>query len=356
MEQPKAKEFAVILNENARRVTQRVVRSAQDVVPRFALYSSRTKEEAQQILKDLLDRGVNRIICGGGDGTFSSMLSQAKRYLEEKNLQLQEMGRNVRDELSRRSLPEFGILKLGTGNSLAPLLGIKKGLKPVRLLADGKDFKTRRINLIEAEQQCFTFCGMGWDAQILNDYLWLKNRFRRPPLSRYVQTLFGYLTAITLRTIPTVMLRRKRMKATIRNLGQHLYQIRPDGSLESLDCPAGEIFYKGSCHITGASTTPYYGYRLKAFPYAMKKTGLMQVRIVKAGVPELLTHAWPIWQGTYQSPNFLDYLAEEVHFSFSEKTPLQIGGDAEGYRSELSVKVSDLTVDLLDYRRPLLTA
>jgi len=350
----KAKEYAVILNENARRVTKRVVQSAQEMVPKVALYSSRTKEEAYQIMKELLDRGVNRIICGGGDGTFVNLLDQAKSYLEEKNRRLQEMGRQARDGLSRISMPEFGVLKLGTGNSLAPLLGIKNGLKPVKLLAQGNDFPTRRINLLETDRQCFIFCGMGWDAQILNDYFWLKKRFQAPILSRFVQSLWGYLAAIALRTIPSVTLRRGRIYAELRNLGNRLYRIRPDRSVEPLDCPPGEIFYKGPCNLTGASTTPYYGYKLKAFPFAMKEPGLMHVRLVKAGVPELVTHAWSIWKGRYQSPNFVDYLAENVHFSFSGEMPLQIGGDAEGTCREFSIKVSDCTVDLLDFNRPLL--
>ena len=173
---PAGKEFAVILNENAKRVTRRLLTAAQEFGPRIALYSSRTKEEAYQILRELMDKGVRRIISGGGDGTFVTLVSQAKRLLEEQNQRLQMMGRSARQELARISLPEFGILKLGTGNSFAPLLGIQKGLAPVRMLARGENFETRNVRLIEAEDQCFTFCGLGWDARILNDYVWLKKR------------------------------------------------------------------------------------------------------------------------------------------------------------------------------------
>ena len=353
---PEEKEFAVILNENARRVTGKIKNTAQDIAPRIALYTSKTKEEAYQILKDLMDRGVQRIISGGGDGTFFHLVSLAKRYMEEQNGKLQKVGRYAREEISRLSLPEFGILKLGTGNSFAPLLGIKKGLQPVRMLAEGKDFDTKQIHLLETEQQCFTFCGMGLDAQILNDYMWLKKHVRRKAFSWYVQSLFGYFTAIAFRTIPKVLLSRKKTNVTLRNLGDRLYRVRPDGCLENLNCPNGEIFYHGPCSIAGVATTPYYGYGLKAFPYALANPGLMHVRIIKAGVTELVANAWPIWNGTYQSPRFLEFLAEKVHFSFSDDMPLQLGGDAEGYRKEISIQVSDLTVNLLDFNRPLLPA
>ncbi|MEW6439994.1 MAG: diacylglycerol kinase family protein [bacterium] len=354
MERNRSKEFVVILNENARKVTRRVHGSAEKIVPRISLYSSRTKEEAQHIIREALDRGYHRIISGGGDGTFSHLLSSAKHCLEEKNAQLHKMGRQARDGLSRLTMPEFGVLRLGTGNSLAPVLGIGPGLKPVQLLARGRDFATRRFNMIEAEGKCFTFCGLGWDAQILNDYAWLKEKFQAPWLTRFTQNLVGYLAAILLRTIPTVALTHKPTQAIARCVGTRLYRIRDDRSIQPLECPPGEAFYAGSCNMVGVATTPYYGYHLKAFPYAMARPGLMHVRIIKAGVPELLAHAASIWQGTYRSSNVVDYLAEGVDLTFSAALPFQIGGDAEGYRKRISLQVSQLTVNLLDFARPLL--
>jgi hypothetical protein len=48
----------------------------------------------------------------------------------------------------------------------------------------------------------------------------------------------------------------------------------------------------------------------------------------------------------------LDFLVEKVHFTFSETMPLQIGGDAEGYRKELALEVSETAVDFLDFGSP----
>jgi diacylglycerol kinase family enzyme len=254
------------------------------------------------------------------------------------------------------SLPEFGILKLGTGNSLAPILGVKKGLKPMQLLAEGEDFDTRRMHFIEFEDRCFMFCGLGWDAEILNDYFWLKQRFRNNLLARFTRSVFGYLAALAFRTVPKVLFSRRNVTVSVQNLGERVYQIGRDGKLAQLKCSAGEVFYEGPCNAIGASTTPYYGYRVKAFPDALKLPGFMQVRVVKAGVAELLSHAPSVWRGTYRSPNFVDYLAENVHVSFSDRMPLQIGGDAEGYRDEISLRVSETTVDFLDFGRPLLHA
>lgn len=353
MERQRAKEIVVILNENAKRVTDRVRASAEKLAPRIALYTSRTKEEAFHIVREALDRGCQRIISGGGDGTFSHLLSAAKRCLEEKNAQLQKMGRQAREGLSRISLPEFGVLKLGTGNSLAPLLGLQNGLEPVKGLAVGQDFETRRIHLIEAEDRCFTFSGLGWDAQILNDYVWLKEKIRNPVLAAWGQSIAGYVAAILFRTIPTVMFRQRPVEAVARTLGNRLYRIREDGSIQFVDTTAGKPFYEGPCNLVCVGTTPYYGYRIKAFPYAMALPGLMHVRIVKAPVSEILAHVPAIWQGRYRSPNILDYLAEGVDLAFSDLLPLQIGGDAEGYRSEIAYQVSPLTVDVLDFSRPV---
>lgn len=355
MDRKRPKEFAIILNENAHRVTRSVLRSARRAAPRIALYTSRTQEEGYQIIKEVLDRGYRRIICGGGDGTLVHVLSAAKQYLEEKNARLHEMGHNAREGLSRRSLPELGILKLGTGNSLASVLGSKGGLKPLRQLAQGEEFETQRIHLIETEDRCFTFCGLGWDAQILNDYFWIKDQCRPRLLSRLLQNLIGFFAAIAFRTIPKILTARRRAEATVRSLGPTVYRIGSNGTLEAIPCAPGDVFYQGPCHAIGAATTPYYGYGLKAFPDAMKMPGFMQVRVVKAGVTELLSHVPAIWQGTYRSPNFIDFLVEKVHFTFSETMPLQIGGDAEGYRRELALEVSETTVDFLDFGNPAKT-
>ena len=352
MNRPSAKEFAVILNQNAKKVSERLRRSAEDIMPRISLYTSRTTEEAYQYIKEILDGGYHRIISGGGDGTFSHLLSVAKKYLEEKNARLQKMEQSVRKEMSRYSMPEFGILKLGTGNSLATLLGAGKGLTPVKHLARGVEFETFSINIIEAEQRCFTFSGMGWDAAILNDYLWLKNA-AVPFLSRVFHSLAGYLAAMFVKTIPRVVLTRRPVEVVVTNEGESAYRIASDGSRIFMSSKPGEVLYEGPCNMAGVATTPYYGYRLKAFPFAMNLPGFMQVRIVKAGVLELLANAHPIWMGTYRSPNFIDFLAEKVRFSFSDRVPLQIGGDAEGYRKEIAFSVSDVLVDLIDFRRPL---
>jgi len=354
MTRPTAKEYAVILNQNARRVSERLRRSAEEMMPRIALYTSRTKEEAYQYVKEILDSGYRRIISGGGDGTLFHLISAAKRYLEEKNAQLKRVEESVKKGLAGYSLPQFGVLKLGTGNSLASLLGAGKGLWPLRHLARGVEFGTCSVNLIEAEQRCFTFSGLGWDAAILNDYLWLRQLRLPRLLSSFFHSIAGYLAAIFLKTIPAVVLQGKRIEVLITNEGDAAYSVRSDGSGIRLEKKAGRVLYEGPCTVTGVGTTPYYGYRLKAFPFAMQLPGFMQLRVVKAGVVELLTHARSIWTGTYRSPNFIDFLAEKVHLSFSDEVPLQIGGDAEGTRKEITYTVSDVSVDLIDFRKPLI--
>jgi diacylglycerol kinase family enzyme len=352
MDRSNPKEFAIILNRNARRVTRGVLRSARRAAPRIALYTTRTKEEGCQIIRELIDRGYRRIICGGGDGTLVHVLSAAKKHLEEKNARLHGMGRHGGEDLAGLSLPELGVLKLGTGNSLAPVVGSKRGLKPVRQLAQGKEFQTQRIHLIESEDRCFTFCGLGLDAQILNDYVWLKERCRPPVLAWMFQSLAGYLAAILFRSLPKALWTPRRTVVKVRTLGSAVYRIGPDGNPRAVRCAPGDVLYQGFCHAIGAATTPYYGYGLKAFPDAMRMPGFMQVRVVKAGVAELLSNLPSIWQGTYKSPNVIDFLAEKVHLTFSQAMPLQIGGDAEGYRRELALEVSETAADFLDFRNP----
>ncbi len=346
MVRPTAKEYAVILNQNARRVTERLKRSAETMIPRISLYTTRTKDEAYQYVREIIDNGYRRIISGGGDGTLFHLISAAKRYIEEKNAQ-------IKKGLSSYSLPQFGVLRLGTGNSLASLLGTRRGLWPLRDLANGEEFGTCSVNLIEAEHRCFTFSGLGWDAAVLNDYLWLKQQLHLPIVSRFLHSIAGYLVAIFFKTIPSVVARRKTIDVRITNEGDSAYYVRSRGSDTYFEKSSDTVLYEGPCTVTGVGTTPFYGYGLKAFPFAMKLPGFMHLRIVKAGVVELLSHARAIWTGTYRSPNFIDVLAQKVHLSFSEEVPLQIGGDAEGLRREITYTVSNICVELIDFRKPL---
>ena len=66
---------AVVVNGNARKVTEDLVRQLEGVVQPGDLFVSRTLEEAEPIARSIVERGYPTVLTGGGDGTFVLMVT-----------------------------------------------------------------------------------------------------------------------------------------------------------------------------------------------------------------------------------------------------------------------------------------
>ena len=112
----------------------------------------------------------------------------------------------------------------------------------------------------------------------------------------------------------------------------------------------GELLYAGPCMMAAASTVPYYGLGLRAFPFAEQAPGMMQVRVATSiPVSTLLMNVPSIWAGRFAHRGLLDFHADRVAMRFERPMPLQIGGDAEGWRDELTFGMAPRPVDLVDF-------
>lgn len=342
MTTPSLHEAAVLLNANARKVTRSMLHKAEDIVPRAQLYVSHSFEEARHAVRDIVDKGHSLVFCGGGDGTLVSTINTFKSYVDEKNRALQ-------DAVTKVSFPTLGVLKMGTGNGIAGMIGNMKGMEPLAALRRGFAAKTKRLNLIEAEDRHFHFAGLGWDARIINDYVWFKNRFQSMPLAGRLATGFaGYVGAIATRTVPRELVDRRPVVRVISEGGE-VYERRMNQTPRRLPIRNGDTIYEGPLSVMGAGTTPFYGYNMVAFPFALEREGFMHLRVVSASVFECLSHCVSIFKGRYQSDGFHDFLVKKVRFEFDRPTPLQIGGDAMGLRERISFAYSDFAVNLLDF-------
>src|SRR5262245_41327965 len=107
---PRGGRIAVVVNGNAKSVTAEVIETLDQILDSGDLFVSRRVEESEAIARTLVDRGYGTILTGGGDGTFTVVVTA------------------VVAEARRRGvpLPRFGLLRLGTGNSLAWVLGASK--------------------------------------------------------------------------------------------------------------------------------------------------------------------------------------------------------------------------------------
>ncbi|MBI4208088.1 MAG: hypothetical protein HY538_00075 [Deltaproteobacteria bacterium] len=343
MDRLHAEEIAVLLNERARRVGRRVKNYISKWIPKANLYISRTKEEAYAYFKEILDRRAMVLLSGGGDGTLVETLTMIKRYLEEKGEQFRQYVHSL----------HLGILGLGTGNGWATAVGGTRGVKAIQRLLRRGDYSIQKFHVIEAEGKWFHFSGLGWDAKILNDYMRFKEAIKIAWLRRRLEGFKGYMLTLFFRTIPSVLLRRRKVEVTIKNLGKRAYRIDPRTGEESPVCPEGSILYQGKVNVVGVSSVPYYGYKLKAFPFAQAKEGLINLRLSKAGVFKLMAHAGSVWRGTFRSPDLMDYLVEKVELSFSEPMPLQIGGDPQGYVQKIEYAVAPYQANVIDFNKPV---
>ena len=95
-------------------------------------------------------------------------------------------------------------------------------------------------------------------------------------------------------------------------------------------------------------TIPFYGYKMKVFPFAQRRTDRFHLRISTASISYLLSHLPGIWNGSLRSDKFIDFLVEGVRLESDEPMPYQIGGDAAGYRKELEVRLSERSFRVLD--------
>jgi hypothetical protein len=81
----------------------------------------------------------------------------------------------------------------------------------------------------------------------------------------------------------------------------------------------------------------------------------MQLRLLTSiSVPAVLLNLPRIWSGEFAHPSLLDFHAERVTVSLERPLPLQVGGDAEGWRDRVELGMASEAVDLVDFGRPAL--
>lgn len=326
--------FAVIVNANAGRVTPRVARSLQALVPADKLHLTRSPEQADAVLRSLAATRVGTVFAGGGDGTIVGIINGLVRHATEEGA----------------DLPRIGVLSMGTGNALARWLGCGPPLDDLQAWLRREPHGTVPMSMIETEGSRFPFGGLGQDAAVLNDYNHLKSRYGGRPWWRFFKGVPGYFAAALLRTVPT-WLGRPAPVVTITNLGQSAHRIGPDGAPVGPPLPTGATLYRGPCSMVGVGTTPLYGYGLRIFPHATRLPGRCQLRVINLGPIEALLQLKACWEGTLVHPRVHDLYVERVRVVFDTAMPWQLGGEAQGYRRELTLAVTRAPVQMLTRRR-----
>jgi diacylglycerol kinase family enzyme len=348
---------AILLNANAKAVSEQLRREVEQFVPPEDVYYSRSFDDARAIVKTVISRGYKTALTGGGDGTFigyvNCLLDETARA--SGGQERTQGGAALRLQPSPVRLPRFGVLKLGTGNSLANLTnssprraGVVEDILRAR---SGNAVKTRTLHLLQHEGKRAPFAGMGIDAAVLNDYVRVKESLAGNKMEFAGVGGAGYFWAIVGRTIPSVLAQRSAPSVEVVNLGAPVLQLGPDGKPLGRPIGHGEILYRGPCRLAAAGTVPCYGYNFQIFPFALKSPGRFQLRLTAMGVPWVLRNLPQIWRGQTPQSGLLDFSCEKVSIKFDRDMPLQVGGDAEGYRREVTLGMSPETMELIDFAK-----
>ncbi len=328
---------AVVVNGNAKQVTDDLVEILDQIVQSGDLFVSRSLEEGKDIAKRIVARGYPTVLTGGGDGTFTQMVTWITREADAKGVEA----------------PRFGLLRLGTGNAIAWVLGAQK-LRGGGVFADLGRLRqqggSRELRLVEVEGQLTPFAGVGVDAMALADYNRVKAAFERTPGLAKMKGGLAYLVSIAGVSMPKVLF-RPQDRVRITNLGADALRIGVDGQPVGPPVPEGGLLYDGPCRAVLMSTIPYWGFGARIFPFADEREDRFNIRVVDIGSVDVAWNIRSIWKGTYRDDRIHDFLAERVKLSFERPLDLQIGGDAAGEFQEFEAKLSR-SIRVVDYYAP----
>jgi diacylglycerol kinase family enzyme len=332
---------AVVLNQNARGVRPDVVERLGRLVPQRDLFISESIADSQRIARTVVERAYDGVLFGGGDGTFTQCISDLAGEAKRSDL----------------PLPGVGVLRLGTGNALADAIGasrptldgLVKDLRRARA-AEGE----RSLPLLSVDGKLTPFAGCGLDAQILDDFARLGELIDRttPRLGLEPDKIGAgarYAMTVALRSVPRFVTRRLP-EIEVVNTGELAFKVDQETGDVLYDRPiaTGEVIFRGRAALCSTSTIPYFGLKMKMFPYVERMPGRFQLRCSTASAFETIANLPAVFRGEYRSPNLHDFLCTALEVRMEEPVPVQIGGDlAEGLRDRLEVALADERVRLL---------
>ncbi len=343
---PASTPIAVLLNANARLVTEKVRRALAKIVPNANLYLSQTPEEAHDCVKRIIDSRYAVVFSGGGDGSFIHLLNLARDYVQARNLEVETTGKGERYEL-----PHFGILKLGTGNGISTFVGSRGGTKMLERALHSAGLSTLEMDLIETGGRVFHFAGSGFDARVISDYRLFMNSLPSPAARKNFSGLMGYFCSGLGKTVPESLIKPDRGAVRIEaELADESFLVKHGRGIDEAVPADKTLLYEGPSTIVGVATEPYYGYNIRAFPFARMKEGYMNLRILRASPMTLVTQMQQFWNGSYRGTGVIDYLVKKVKVTYEKATPLQIGGDFESFTDSISYTILPQALKLVDFR------
>ncbi len=324
--------YAVLLNARAKGWTGKLHGDIQRFVTSQDLFLTDDFRQAEHTVDKLLVDDYDAIFTGGGDGTICYLMSAIEERIDK--------GAIERDEA-----PPVGVLRMGTGNAIATFLGAGPVTEDLRALRAGAPLVVHEVDMLKGPEGLFPFAGVGTDAEVLNDYEWLKDVVRDTAVENYATGMGGYVASLVSRTIPKAM-RRKPVDVRITNTGDQAFSIDQSGTVLQTH-GKGDILFEGKTTVCGTSTIPYWGFKIRMFPHATKRAGFAQLRCYNGSVPWMLSHLHKFWKGEFPAKDMRDFLINSARIEVSGRSmPYQVAGDGAGYERTIEWSVAPHPVRL----------
>ena len=347
--EPDERKIAVLLNRNARQVTNSIVKRVERIVGRDHVYYSRSLEEAEAFAREIVQKGYGTIVSGGGDGTLCQTINMIHRYINESNEWRIQRYKRFGEKQTLIGTPRFAFLRLGTGNGIGSVIGAQNALRDLKNLVHYLPGRTYEIPLVEVDSERCFFAGLGFDSLMLNDYNKLKNRTNNRFFKVILHSVVGYLVTLFARTLPQALLGKAKLNVRIINRGK-AYYVDPRRGDAVIEVEPGTTLYEGEAMFVGVGSSPFYGAGFKIFPFANMMPGMMNLRIGRINPIVGVLNMVQLWKGHYRNPaNIIDYLVEDVRVELAEPFPFQHSGEALGLRKELDFKIADKKLKLVDF-------
>jgi len=324
---------AILLNRNARKVNARTIRNLKRQAPEAEIFVTESLEDAERAFKRVARGQYDLLFTGGGDGTVCHAVTRVS-------------------ELCRgRKAPNIGVLPLGTGNAIASFLDSPKIEDCIAqaTLATRERFSFPSARGAWGERKA-AFGGFGWDAVVLDHYYRWRELCKQSRWTRWLaEGLPAYLMSGLGWAVPKMLLSPPRWDIKITNHGDEAYRINRDGTLGEAIAP-GEVIYEGPAQFCSFGSCPYFGFKLKALPYAASHAHLMQLRVADLSPIKPVLKLHQMWRGTYTHERLWDFLAHDFSVELSDEAAIQLGGDIVGRERRFDVSFTE-PASLLRYGR-----
>jgi diacylglycerol kinase family enzyme len=309
------------VNGSARRVRGRL-RAKLERAANGAVRFTSSLDQAREVVRAEVARGLDTIVLGGGDGTVVmglALIAEACRG-------------------TGRPEPAIGILRLGSGNAIADTVGASD--EPVddlvRLIKGEGSW--RKVPMLDVLGVRAPFVGMGVDAQLLEDQEAVGRIVDRVPGARlFVGGATRYALSVATRSIPRFAT-TKRPTAIVTNLGAPALEMSREGPTGKT-LPAGSVLWNGAVTLVAGATIPFFGFGLKMFAFAGVHAGRFHLRCGDVGLFEILRNTPAAFRGEYFSDNVRDFLCERVAIELDADAAVEAGGELLGKRRRVELAI-----------------